>query len=131
MWTAILTGRLAGSPSSHSTATRRSLSRTFLTTVRQSRACTVSPRPRVMNPTIPSPGTGERHLPKRARTPSQPPMRTGPAVFLAAFAASRESDDPVARPRRAALAEAPQAVVHAPDAPRPVRLPRRLLGARL
>ena len=85
MWTAILTGRLAGSPSSHSTASRRSLSRTFLTTVRQSRACTVSPRPRVMNPTIPSPGTGEQHLPKRTRTSSTPRMRTAPSVFLAAF----------------------------------------------
>src|SRR4029453_1318503 len=82
------TGRLVVSPASHSTATSRSRSSTFLATVRQSRAWTVRPRPRVMKPTMLSPGTGAQHLANRTSRSSTPLIRTaGPSPALRAVLA--------------------------------------------
>src|SRR5213078_121475 len=66
---------------SHSTLMSRSRSRTLLATVRQSRPRTVSPRPRVMKPTIWSPGSGLQHFAKRTSRSSTPRMRTPWSVF--------------------------------------------------
>ena len=89
MYTAMRTGRLPGSSTSHSTLMMRSRSRTLLATVRQSRACTVSPRPRVMKPTIGSPGSGLQHLANRTRRSSTPRIRTPCSVFARAAAEGR------------------------------------------
>ena len=81
----VRTGRFAvswaGSSMSHSTFTSRSRSSTLLTTVRQSRAWTVRPRPRVMKPTIWSPGRGLQHFAKRTSRSSTPRIRTPCSVF--------------------------------------------------
>src|SRR5262245_26330387 len=68
--TSTRTGRGVPLPSSHCTSMRRcgSLSNTF----GQSSACTVTPRPRVMNPVMRSPGNGPQHFAKRNSVASTP-----------------------------------------------------------
>src|SRR5207253_968147 len=100
MYTAMRTGRLPGSSTSHSTSINRSRSRTLLATVRQSRACTVSPRPRVMKPTIGSPGSGLQHRANRTSRSSTPRIRT-PSAVLGRVAAEQGRRIQVVLPRLA------------------------------
>ncbi len=71
------TGRFTSAAfASQETSTRRSGS--ISSTLSQPTVCTVTPRPRVMKPTMASPGTGLQHLPQRTSTSSMPLMRTPP-----------------------------------------------------
>ena len=69
--------RLGRRATSHSTSIRRLTSRSLMT-VGHDRRWTVTPLPRVMNPTIGSPGIGLQHLAKRTRRSPTPLTRTPP-----------------------------------------------------
>src|SRR6266851_79157 len=73
----IATGYVRVVERSHWTSTKRSLS-ALPFTLEQSARCTVTPRPRVMYPTILSPGTGLQHTPKRMRRSVTPFTFTPP-----------------------------------------------------
>ena len=96
MCTAIFTGSACWSATAHSTVTVRSLSMAPPARFGQSCACTVIPRPRVMKPTIGSPGTGPQHFAKRTSTSSTPLTETPPVSVrgragFAGFASVRAS----------------------------------------
>src|SRR4029453_13193141 len=72
--TSMRTARGVLLPFSHCTSMRRCGS--VSSTLGQSYECTVTPRPRVMNPAMRSPGSGWQHLPKRTSMSSTPETRT-------------------------------------------------------
>ena len=75
--TRIAIGYVSVGVDSHSTSISRLTSRSLMT-VGHDRRWTVTPLPRVMNPTIGSPGIGLQHLAKRTSRSPTPLTRTPP-----------------------------------------------------